>query len=325
MAANRDMPKVLRNTQRIFKLARKYNTDFIITYEADKNGPRRLADRLRGQLPDQQKELIKTTFGAVGLPAFKQAIRNTGATHVLLLGAETDVCVLQTALGLHQMGVHVLLQSDAVFSSEPNISSALSRYRAAGVQLVTMTETENLLAGRSRLRPNANFIDSSIVPARRNRINTAVLLTGLNDGSLQSSRAPYKKQKLQRIRQLLVLSQWLQMPVYADRLVEGKYALPKTLLRGTSRQMRKVLQTVRVLPANRLRRSHARQIFLAGVAKPGKSTPTEHLPRKFVKKKYTVVADSLLGYKSEHDTSSRYTLAYKSIYYGMRRSIDHNE
>ena len=48
-------------------------------------------------------------------------VLNLGLTHAVVLGAETDVCVMQTVLGLRRMGLTVILHSDAVFSSESNV------------------------------------------------------------------------------------------------------------------------------------------------------------------------------------------------------------
>jgi len=47
-------------------------------------------------------------------------------------GAETDVCVLQSVLGLLDMGFEVFLFEDCLFTHEVNVRPALRRVEAAG-------------------------------------------------------------------------------------------------------------------------------------------------------------------------------------------------
>jgi nicotinamidase-related amidase len=56
----------------------------------------------------------------------------------IIVGTEAHVCVLQTALGLHQAGQQVFVVADAVASRQPaNCDLALQRLRQAGVTVVS--------------------------------------------------------------------------------------------------------------------------------------------------------------------------------------------
>lgn len=67
-----------------------------------------------------------------------QSVANAGARQVVLAGIEAHVCVLQTALGFKDMGLDVFVVSDATTSrKQESVDVALSRYRHAGVNVVT--------------------------------------------------------------------------------------------------------------------------------------------------------------------------------------------
>lgn len=61
----------------------------------------------------------KTTFSACGEPRFLSALRETGATHVLVVGVESHVCVAQTALDLIARGYTVHVALDAISAGNP--------------------------------------------------------------------------------------------------------------------------------------------------------------------------------------------------------------
>jgi isochorismate hydrolase len=52
---------------------------------------------------------------------------------VIVAGCETDVCVLQSCLGLVDLGYQVFAVEDVIFSSADNVEAAFARMNAAGV------------------------------------------------------------------------------------------------------------------------------------------------------------------------------------------------
>jgi nicotinamidase-related amidase len=56
---------------------------------------------------------------------------------VIVAGCETDVCVLQSCLGLLGLGYDVYVVEELVFSSSPNVDAAIARMKAAGAVFVT--------------------------------------------------------------------------------------------------------------------------------------------------------------------------------------------
>ncbi|MBA2656275.1 MAG: hydrolase [Tatlockia sp.] len=80
----------------------------------------------------------KVDFSCVRSPAFKKSLESLKRKQVLLIGIESHVCVLQTALDLQQANYDVFVVVDAVSSrSELDYLFALKRMKQVGVQLVT--------------------------------------------------------------------------------------------------------------------------------------------------------------------------------------------
>lgn len=83
--------------------------------------------------PTDTTEHDKLTFGLCGEPAIVGAIESTGRKTAVVVGLETDVCVMQSALGLQQQGFRVVVLSDATASPGPCHEAGISRMRDAGI------------------------------------------------------------------------------------------------------------------------------------------------------------------------------------------------
>src|SRR6476660_9753272 len=75
----------------------------------------------------------KTVFGLAGDPLAGPEVRGTGRGTAVLTGLETDVCVAQSALGLLDEGLRVVVVEDAVASPGSAHSAGIGRMRRAGV------------------------------------------------------------------------------------------------------------------------------------------------------------------------------------------------
>jgi len=86
------------------------------------------------------KAIAKTAFSAVAVPAFKAQCQRD-RSQIILVGLESHICVLQTALDLLQQGKQVFVVEDAVISRNPqNKCNALMRLANAGC-IITNTES----------------------------------------------------------------------------------------------------------------------------------------------------------------------------------------
>lgn len=87
-------------------------------------------------LPDHCKS--KIAFSAMNEPAISKEVRTIARDQWILIGIETHVCVLQTALGLLEHGKEVFVVADCTSSRRAEDKSlALDRLRHAGVNIVS--------------------------------------------------------------------------------------------------------------------------------------------------------------------------------------------
>jgi len=83
----------------------------------------------------------KTCFSCADSDDFMSTLRASHRRSVILVGMETHICVLQTALALQGLGYQVFVVEDGVSSrTEQNQHNALQRLRQAGV-IITNTES----------------------------------------------------------------------------------------------------------------------------------------------------------------------------------------
>ena len=75
----------------------------------------------------------KPTFGLASTPEILAAVEATGRRTAVLVGAETDVCVAQSAIGLHDAGFTCVVVDDATFSPGEMHQRGLARIAAEGI------------------------------------------------------------------------------------------------------------------------------------------------------------------------------------------------
>ncbi len=75
----------------------------------------------------------KVVFGLADDPLVWPAVRETERGTAVLVGLETDVCVAQSALGLLDQGLRVVVVEDAVASPGSAHAAGIDRMRRAGV------------------------------------------------------------------------------------------------------------------------------------------------------------------------------------------------
>lgn len=89
---------------------------------------------ISAQFPESVSIIEKTSFSAMGTAGFASYIEQQGRKQIVLVGMETHICILQTALDLQAAGLNVFVVEDAVSSrSKANQYNALQRLRGAGV------------------------------------------------------------------------------------------------------------------------------------------------------------------------------------------------
>jgi nicotinamidase-related amidase len=125
--------EALRRMTWLAKVARRLAVPAVLTEEdPERNGTTygQIADVFADGAP-----LVKPTFGLTGTAEIVDRIESTGRTTAVLVGFETDVCVAQSAIGLRERGMRVVVVEDAVFSPGEMHERGLARMVSEGVEL----------------------------------------------------------------------------------------------------------------------------------------------------------------------------------------------
>jgi nicotinamidase-related amidase len=78
----------------------------------------------------------KSTFSLSASQTVMEAIETTGRRTAVLVGFETDVCVAQSAIGMHDRGARTVVVCDACFSGDGvHHQRGLARLEQAGVEV----------------------------------------------------------------------------------------------------------------------------------------------------------------------------------------------
>jgi len=106
----------------------------VVVTEQYPKGLGKTEQALSEQLPESVSVIEKTTFSAMQTPAFAEYIERQDKKQIVLVGMETHICILQTAMDMKTAGLDVFVVEDGVSSrSKANQYNALQRLRHAGV------------------------------------------------------------------------------------------------------------------------------------------------------------------------------------------------
>jgi nicotinamidase-related amidase len=131
---------VLARLEHLLLLGREFELPCIATFEhpIERNGW--LPERLERVFPPDGQRFIKRTFNLCLEPNIVQAIESLERNQLVVAGAETDVCVLLSVLGLLERGFQVFVAEDCLFTAENNTGPALRRmYQAGAIPLTYKT------------------------------------------------------------------------------------------------------------------------------------------------------------------------------------------
>ena len=129
---------VMVRLEYLLALASVYDLPTIATFEHPVETKGWFPERLHPLFPTSGKKYIKRTFDCCSEPDILESLRALGRKQIIVAGAETDVCVLQSVLGLLQEGFTVFLLEDCLFSGEPHVAPAMRRMEAAGAIPLTV-------------------------------------------------------------------------------------------------------------------------------------------------------------------------------------------
>jgi nicotinamidase-related amidase len=124
----------VRNTGRLLDAARLLDVPILATEQ----NPKGLGETVPGLREKLSPEAIltKMSFDACRTPGFVSQL--SSPPRIVVTGCEAHVCVLQTVLGLLQLGRRVYVVRDAIGSRAPeNKDTAIRRMERHGAEIVT--------------------------------------------------------------------------------------------------------------------------------------------------------------------------------------------
>jgi len=126
------MEAVLIRMEHLLMLADWMELPLITTSEHPVSKHGQLPDRLEKVFPEHGQRFTKHTYNCCSEIAIQEAINGLSVQQFVVSGAETDVCILQSVLGLLNMGYQVFLLEDCIFTSEAHPGPAIRRMYHAG-------------------------------------------------------------------------------------------------------------------------------------------------------------------------------------------------
>lgn len=148
------LARLQRNTGLLLKSAEILGIPVYVTEQYPKGLGNTEPDIVK-LLPSDSKRYEKTAFSCAGCEEFLTDINKTGRKQIVLAGMEAHVCILQSAIELHNAGYQVFVAADAVCSRHrENYETALLRLRQAGV---IITDAESIIFEWLKDAKNENF------------------------------------------------------------------------------------------------------------------------------------------------------------------------
>lgn len=110
----------------------------VTTFETPVEDNGELPERLEKLYPAGRPRHVKDYFGCMTEPEIFNEVEAMGVRQIAVAGAETDVCILQSTLGLLELGYEVFLLEDCLATTESSPGPALRRMYAAGAVPTTL-------------------------------------------------------------------------------------------------------------------------------------------------------------------------------------------
>ena len=123
---------VLIRLEQLLIMSHWFQLPVLATCEEPVDRKGELIERLHTKFPSHGQVHRKQTYDLCGEPDILQALKALGRQQLIITGTETDVCVLQSVLGLLAHGYQVFLLEDCLFSSSSTTEAAVYRMRQAG-------------------------------------------------------------------------------------------------------------------------------------------------------------------------------------------------
>jgi len=129
--------RLRKNTRNLARLLAYMRIPTIVTLERPVHLKGAVPQDIKEPLGDTAKFFEKDFFDLTKEKPIRAHLKRLKKTQIIVAGCETDVCVLQSCLGLLELEFEVFAVEELLFSSARNVDAALARLRSAGVTILS--------------------------------------------------------------------------------------------------------------------------------------------------------------------------------------------
>ena len=130
-------PKIRTNTKNFARLLGYFKIPIVVTLERPVEQKGALPKEIGKHLNDLADTFEKDFFDLTREKKIRDYLGHLKKKQVIVAGCETDVCVLQSCLGLLSLGYEVYVVEELLFSSSRNVDAAIARMKAEGAVFLT--------------------------------------------------------------------------------------------------------------------------------------------------------------------------------------------
>jgi nicotinamidase-related amidase len=132
-----DTDRIVGVIKKLVSIARELTVPILIT-EHYPEGLQPSIPEIKAHLGEDYKPITKIIFSCYGSKELRGAVEDSGRKTLVLVGIETHICVLQTALQFKEAGYRVVVVQDGVSCrSKADHEAAIRRMERSGVETVT--------------------------------------------------------------------------------------------------------------------------------------------------------------------------------------------
>jgi nicotinamidase-related amidase len=130
-------PRIETNTRNFAALLGYFRIPLVVTLERPVRHKGKLPRRVANGLPAAAATFEKDFFDLTKEEAIRNHLKGLKKKQAIVAGCETDVCVLQSCLGLLGLGYDVFVVEELLFSSAAEVDAAVARMKAEGAVFLT--------------------------------------------------------------------------------------------------------------------------------------------------------------------------------------------
>ena len=151
---------ILTRLEQLLLLANWMELPTIATFEDPVSRNGELVERLQSAFPPDGLCFTKRSFDCTGEAHIRSSLLGLPMRQFAVAGAETDVCVMQSVMGLLEMGYEVFVLEDCIFTSTPHPEAAIRRmYQAGAIPCTVKQLVFELLQSTDRCPWNPTWIE----------------------------------------------------------------------------------------------------------------------------------------------------------------------